>query len=115
MKDGIYNRAVNLPAELFAPFLRSNLRLTYSRHAKLECVRDRYNLINPPVLVDIRPEHVVEIEVLAGRPVKAVVRMPYDGSCDLVLVIHPDGFVRTLWLNRRTDNHSSLKTAHLVS
>lgn len=113
MNDGLYNKAVNLPAEVVAPLAHNYPALRYSRHAQQACLNDRYGVIRPPMSLNVRAEQIVEVEVVGGRPVKSVVRVPYNEINDIVLVIQADSFVRTVWINRKNDNHASLNKNNL--
>lgn len=88
--------------------------LSYSGHAQAAAREDRYgdltNLL-PEVLDFSSPDcQLIEVETdLAGKPVKRVVRIPATRTLDLVLAVGADGFVRTVWANKKNDQHRSLK------
>jgi hypothetical protein len=88
--------------------------LTYSGHARTAAMQpDRFGIgekINLPKSIDMQDCEVVEAEMQKGKltPEKIVVRYPYSDSLDLVMPMHLDGFVRTVWLNDKNDKHHTL-------
>jgi hypothetical protein len=90
------------------------IRPTYSLHAKQAAAGDRYGYITLPETIDLAKFETVEVYLdthLTNKVSKAVIRGPLDKYRDLVLVIHPDGFVRTVWVNLRSDKHFTLNVS----
>lgn len=90
--------------------LRGLLKLKYGPHALRAAQNDRYGAIKLPLSLDIAKELLVEIEVLNNAVQKLVYRIPYSNSHDICIVVQPNGFVRTVWLNSRHDMHVTLDT-----
>jgi len=114
----LYHKDVFMPEEVRAIVRRSRLALKWSRHARAAFLNDRYGLHalgRPPVELDCSGCELVEAEVDAGRLVKMVLRHSFSASMDLVLVVHPDGFVRTVWGNEKRDVHRSLDRARYAN
>ena len=90
--------------------------LHYRQHAQDEARKDRYGRIALPCEFRAAGARLVEAEVVAEteRVVKQVWRQPLDELRDLVLVLNPDGFVRTVWVNLRADTHRSLDKTKYV-
>lgn len=105
----LYHRDIGFPCTVILP--RGVFRLRYTQHALRECNRDRYGAFEPPDTLDVTAGTPIEIELCNGRVVKAVYRAQFDDEFDVVLVINPDGLVRTAWLNRRDDHHRTLDRA----
>ena len=51
------------------------------------------------------------LRVTTDTVVKQVWRQPLDEQRDLVLVISSSGYVRTVWVNLRSDKHATLDSA----
>ena len=86
------------------------VRLRYSRHAQAEADSDRYGHISLPQRLDTRDAVLIEAEVDPHRKevLKRVYRTKLDEKRDMVLVVQPDGLVRTVWVNLATDKHGTL-------
>lgn len=113
----LYHRDLGFPAGVSAP--RGHFTIEYTRHARTEATRDRYAEIRLPAHVTLDGSETFELELDAlGHPVKAVVRLAYDAVHDICLVLRPAGVGRvacvTVWLNKRTDNHSTIKYGRYV-
>lgn len=81
-------------------------RLRYGRHAQQAAVDEGLRTL-PSVLP--KAIKVVEVEVTNGKASKWVIRTQIDPQRDLVLVVVADGFVKTVWCNRVSDQHKTLK------
>lgn len=104
----LYHRDIGFPSNLQRPTGR--LRLRYGGHAREAAQTDRYGIIRLPECIDLDRAELIEAEANWGGIVsKAVVRVGYSAVYDLVLVVLPDGFVKTVWLNERHDVHATLK------
>ena len=108
----LYNkRAFGLP-KMELP--NGTIGLTYSGHARTAAARpERFGYdenISLPRAINLKDCEVVEVEMQKGNPVpeKIVVRYPYTDSMDLVMPMYLDGFVKTVWLNDRYDQHHTL-------
>lgn len=87
---------------------KGSLGLTYGHHALKAAQSDRYGVIRLPGSVEFAGMQVVEAEFYRDCLQKLVVRVRYCERFDLVLVLGGTGFVRTVWLNERSDKHSTL-------
>lgn len=86
-------------------FDRFYLRLRYSKHA---CERiNEYGIFTPPNFIDSVDCDIFEIEDTDVR--KYALRYPYNAIDDLCMAVDENGFVRTIWLNKRTDKHATLR------
>lgn len=102
----LFHRDIGFPKNI--TMLTGILRLSYSNHAKRAAHDDRYGIMELPETLDVTNGTPVEIEVQNGVVVKAVYRAQYDHELDMVIVVQPDGFVRTVWFNMRSDKHATL-------
>lgn len=112
--NGLFHRSIGFPKNWahmlprgFNPF---NVRLKYGPHSRQQ-MQNKYGVTNLPRSFSFKDEGVklIELEIRYGQVVKMVARMPFDRANDLVIAFHPhDGFVRTAWLNKKTDKHSTL-------
>lgn len=85
------------------------MNLTYSSHAKEEAQKDIYGHIGLPRRIDVRKGKTIEIGVRGRVVSKMVLRFSYNDTQDITMVILPDrGFVKTVWLNDKSDQHTSL-------
>lgn len=108
----LYHYTIGFPKNIALPVGR--LRLRYGRHALEAAKTDRYGCLILPNSVQAHQLRIIEMEVVDGQVVKFVARMPYNAANDLVLVIAPHSeqgcwFVRTVWVNKRNDTHSTLR------
>lgn len=122
MKDGLYHKLIGLPAGSTAPWL-GDLTLVLSDHATRACVTDRYGKIDLMTGDVERVEvcDIIEIEICEGRPVKALVRLSWDETRDIVLALAAPGDrsvtrpgapsvrVKTVWFNLKSDKHKTLR------
>jgi hypothetical protein len=116
----LYHKDVGFPADTLWPKGRYNLLFT--RHAMEQAENDRYGDVSYmlPYELNTATMTIVEAEIINRKPVKLVVRVHLDCYCDLVLVLavstnnHP-WFVKTVWTNKRTDTHRTLKHERYVS
>jgi len=107
MKDGLYHFSLGFPKGFTKP--NQVIKLRYGLHAQHAALNDRYGRIILPESIDTSLAQVIELEIMRQQVNKVVLRISYNNSHDLVLVIHPrDGFVRTVWLNSKFDKHKSL-------
>lgn len=105
MKDGKYNEQVYIPELNWKDV---DYQLRYSPHAKeqmeIKWIEDAPNFIN------FTQVEIVEMEVANGKPFKVLARQVYDSEFDIIHVILLRGLiVKTVWLNRRSDKHQTLK------
>ncbi len=113
----LFHSEVFLPKRFKAPCFRG--KLSYSLHAKTEAANDRYGAIKLPEMFDPIASNAQLIEVEAGVDAgtiqKQVWRQALNAEQDIVLVVQPDGFVRTVWINLKTDQHATLNSSKYVS
>lgn len=82
----------------------------YSFHAQNAAENDRYGKILLPRMIDFTNAEIIEIETEGNLVIKCVGRIPYNKDFDLVVVIIPqNSFVKTVWLNSKTDKHLTLQ------
>lgn len=113
--DGLYHRQIGFPKNWidllprnFSPF---DVKLKYGSHAREEAFSDRYGSIQLPQSLSFKEGGVklFELEIKDGVVVKMGVRMHHDELNDIIVIFQPqDGFVRTVWLNRKDDSHKTL-------
>jgi len=110
----LYHKDIFLPVSVLHLDFGASYRLAYSRHAMLEALRDKLGTVTrPPKWVDFSDAQVIEAEITDDTDItKLVVRLPYDNTRDIILVLRNfhDGaaIVVTLWTNVITDTHSTL-------
>lgn len=107
----LYHRDVYLPPVR----LPAIINLDYGYHS-LERALVKYNISASqlPSSLENPQDSIIEMEMEVGLLEKIVCRIPFDNDRDLVLAIQPgrpNWFVRTVWLNRRADKHSTLNTS----
>lgn len=91
--------------------------LSYSRHA-LNASGEGAALaaIDLPTHLDVKTATLVEVELnpVTGAVEKQVWRVPLDDKNDLCFPLLPTGFVKTVWLNARADQHATLRRTRYV-
>lgn len=110
----LFHADVFLPPRFARPVFEG--RLNYPRHAREASHDDRYGAINLPEFFSADCARCIEVEYdeCRDKVVKQVWRQKLDEKRDLVLVINPDGRVRTVWVNLRSDKHRTLDTTKYV-
>lgn len=85
-------------------------KLKYSNHAINASRDDRYGDIQLPTFIDTNTAKVIEVEIVQDRFLsKVVYRVSYNETHDLVVVVIPERwFVKTVWLNAKSDKHQTL-------
>ncbi len=104
----LFHREVYLPPEVLN-MAAVTVHLKPTRHAIEAARSDRYGSINMPSAITFCGKDVIEIETEDNKVNKLVVRLSYDATRDVVYVFLTDGTLKTLWVNLKTDKHSSLK------
>ena len=106
----LFHKDIGLPAGLAMPY--AGLTLRYGFHAQDRQAEKIHDAALPKTLPN--GFTVIEAESVRGKATKWVVRFPFNAVDDLVLVVTADGFVKTLWTNKKSDLHKSLnRSAYL--
>lgn len=116
----IYHKDVFLPRRIKGMVPQGVKNLFYSRHAKQE-FSDKNGQIVPPDSLNFAETTVVEVTVHGNMLDKLVLRKEHDENNDIVIVCVPcignnkkNWFVKTVWLNRKNDNHRTLNRSVYV-
>ena len=90
-------------------FLNSINAVSYSHHAKLQTIQDRYGII-PVIKKDSLPSGTpIEYYRIDGILWKVVFKFTnFNSAFDYSYTIAKDGTVVTAWANEKSDNHSTL-------
>lgn len=112
----LFHRDVFMPTELKFKLNFKNEPLTYSRHAIMAAQTDRYMLngIKLKSYISFSFKDVVEAEIINNKIAKLVVRLSYDLNYDITYVLLPGGKVKTVWLNKKTDQHKTLNVNNYI-
>lgn len=102
----LYHRDIGFPKTV--ALMHGTFKLTYSRHALESANNDRYGMMELPETLTVEGKNAIEILVENGKAIKSVYRVGYDDELDMVMVVQSDGFVRTVWFNKKTDKHKTL-------
>lgn len=103
----LYHKNIGFPSSIRVDIYLYSLK--YGNHARYESLRDRYGIIKLPLYIDLRLVEIIEIETFDNTNIdKFVCRMSYNNDCDITVVFKSDGFVKTVWLNKKTDIHKTL-------
>lgn len=104
-----YNKAIFMPSHTLDG---KRFRLTWSKHAIESLSNDRYGAIRPILEVTVNRANLVELTLNDYKnPVKLMLRTKQDVLNDVCLVFIPDydvAFVKSAWLCRADDNHTTL-------
>lgn len=102
----LYHVEVGFPAWYRQP--TGTIRPNYGHHSRFEAQVDRYGKVQLPETLDLSACKVIEIGVENGRVAKTLFRTRLDERRDICIVITDTGFVKTVWVNLRTDRHKTL-------
>lgn len=102
----LYHFEIGFPAWFKVP--TGEVQPRYGDHSRFEAQVDRYGKIQLPTSIDLSKFKVIEIGVEGKRLVKALFRGPLDETRDICIVLTATGFVKTVWVNLRTDIHRTL-------
>lgn len=104
----LYHKDLGLPIE--GP--KGTYKLSWSNHAIRESLNDELGKI-PAFDTLVGPDYdLIEVELVDNRPVKMVLRRPYDDELDVVIVVIPrpgKWIVKTVWFNYAWDQHDTPK------
>ena len=107
----LFHKEIGFPKSAESLYGRK-FKLTYSNHAKRSVLDDKHGIIDkPPLNLEITKDNLIELELTGGLISKAVIRLPYDKTRDVVIAIIPDyniAIVKTLWFNLTSDIHKTL-------
>lgn len=113
-----YHKDVGFPDELeFPRGLKAEVDLHYGSHAREQAIVEKYGLLRLPYRIDLRKVEIFEVATRRGSNVisKVCVRMSHDQEKDIIIVFFvPDGFVKTVWANLKTDHHRTLNRSRYV-
>lgn len=112
----LYHIEVSWPDHVAKSIPNGKLKLRHTLHAINAAQTDRYGEFTLPLFLDTNLCRLIEAEY-TNRLEKFVCRIDYDAKYDLVLVvgIGYDYFVKTAWLNAKSDNHKTLKRSKYAS
>jgi hypothetical protein len=110
----LFHTDVFMPQRYRQPVFEGVLR--YGPHAKNARQSDRFGSFDLPRVFCAANAQLIEVEYdeQKDKIVKQVWRQQLDDRRDIVLVICPNGFVRTAWINLRSDKHKTLNAARYV-
>jgi hypothetical protein len=105
-----FHRRIGFPVT--PPTIRIHVPDSMVPHAKNEAKNDRYGKISPPKNFTATPQNIFEIayDPSDGQVKKVVARDEYDDDHDITCVIIDGSKVITVWLNKKSDTHSTLNT-----
>ena len=108
----LYNVATGIPKYVKGSVPTGIKEIKYSRHAENRFY-DKNGHIQPPQFLNFAECALVEVTMIGNVVDKVVLRKGYNETHDLVAVVIPTShkkvwFAKTVWLNHKTDNHSTL-------
>jgi hypothetical protein len=106
----LYHCDVFMPTGLTMPY--GTFELIYTKHALLESTRDRNGKMNLPTHLTVASCKVIEVEVENGEVRKVLYRKRTNGKHDMCFAVVRQGMkmiVKTVWLQRKDDNHRTLR------
>jgi hypothetical protein len=109
-QEKLYHKDIGFPDDINMPRgFNPVMRLSYGNHARQAAFEEKYGVLNLPQVVDVRKVNIFEVGVTGKTVTKLAFRMPHDELNDIVIVVTPhNGFVKTVWANRKTDTHKTL-------
>lgn len=110
----LFHTNLFMPNSVKKPVYEGPLR--YGPHALREARSDRFGNIELPQCFDASIAQLIEVEFDERKEevVKQVWRQPLDETRDLVLVVTKNGFVKTVWVNLKSDKHRTLDASRYV-
>ena len=108
----LYHHRTGFPPGLNRP--QGRIMLQYGHHAEKAMVTDSCRRLADlaPAFLHMDEAQLIEAEITDdGVPTKFLFRLRLTSVHDLCLVVCPDGFVKTLWTDRRSDSHATLDTS----
>jgi hypothetical protein len=112
----LYHADIRLPEGFRLP--ARIVGLHWTRHAESARLDDRYGRIPKFGHIDLRFKEVIEVGLTGRKVEKVVVRGSLDETFDIVYVLIPNGHapwtVKTVWINEKTDTHSTLDRSRYV-
>lgn len=104
----LYHAELGIPKQARTRF--GKMPLTYGLHALQAALNDRYGAIDVPMHLDTDTAKVIEVELASdGATEKVLYRVHHDVTHDLVIAVVPrTGYVKTVWLNEKSDAHATL-------
>lgn len=84
--------------------------LIYGEHARLRCINKKIDIFDD---IYFNENDIIEVEY-TNKLEKLVVRVEYSSRKDIIFVLIPRNnvfFVKTVWLNNKSDNHTTLNSA----
>lgn len=104
----LYHKDIGFPAPIEWP--KAGMPLRFGWHAAVQWQRKTGSLHPPPPSQLPKIFECIEVETKDGSVIKWVVRFIWSLTEDAVLVICPNGFVKSAWLNDCDDTHATLNT-----
>lgn len=111
----LFHKDVFIPDFAKKPLHEGSLR--YGTHARnVSSDGGQYRGIALPAVFIAKNATLIEVELnpVTGEVEKQVWRQPLNAEWDMCFPLLSDGFVKTVWLNRRDDTHKTLNKAKFV-
>lgn len=106
----LYHADIRLPDRFVMP--SRVVRIAWTSHAEHARLDDRYGVIPRFDNLDLSKFRPIEVEVsdVTGNWTKIVCRARFDADTDVIFALIPGRVwkVKTVWLNRKDDNHKTL-------
>lgn len=102
----LFHTEIGLPKWFKAP--TGTVTPRYGDHSRFEAQTDRYGKIALPKTIDLAKFKVIEVGTEGQRITKILFRGTLDATRDICIVLTPDCFVKTVWVNLKTDLHRTL-------
>lgn len=103
----LFHKDVFLPKSVSAPCYEG--RLHYGNHSLQASLSDRYGEMTLPEVFCAANAELIESESDGQRVTKQVWRQSLDDERDIILVLTPNGRVKTVWINLKSDQHRTLR------
>lgn len=105
--DMKFHRQIGFPSEIDLPTGRTNINP--SDHSKNRSENHKHGEFDIPDEVFVHQDDVVEIKTKNGQLFRYLIRIPYNDTFDLCIVLQSsNNDVITAWRNRVADTHDSL-------
>lgn len=114
----LYHAEVYLPDNIKSMLPHGPKSVVHTQHAKDAARHDRYGYVSLPDVIDFDSLNIFEVEICGKTLCKVVGRKSLDNLHDICYVIGIDGrrhFIKTVWLNLKTDKHRTLNRSKYVT
>lgn len=108
--DGRFHRDVWWPNFIKMPHMIKLTGLIATEHVKEQVQKRCPQIRQIPKAISVAREEIVECTIKGGKCIAILFRKTFNSEYDIIYIVNPSNRrIVTVWLNRKTDKHSTLK------